>query len=160
MVNTRIEVSVGVVCWGWYDKFMPDDTLAKLSSAKLYLFSGAARAKVKAGTAMKRDRPRELSSAWCKAWQHQLIRLCEGPKCNHMRTVQTAHSQIIISCSYWIAVFVGSIFDSQLDLWVNSDASTVCKAAKTGRGEVVLISTLGFSLLFHTITFERTNRCF
>ena len=35
---------------------------------------------------------------------------------------------------------------------VTSHGFTVCKTAKTGQGEAVLISILAFSLLFHTIT--------
>ena len=65
------------------------------------------------------------------------------------------HSRFV-SLSYWIAVFVGlnAAFESRFDLWVTSDASTVCKVAKTGRGVAVLTGIQACSLMFYTITFE------
>ena len=42
-------------------------------------------------------------------------------------------------------------FDLQLNLSVTFDVFAVCKAAKTNRGETVLISIL---VVFHAITYE------
>ena len=66
-----------------------------------------------------------------------------------MWTHATTRSQSIVSYSYWIALLVGSFCFwmqplTHFGLWVTS-----------GRGEAVLIRILIFSLLFHTITFER-----
>ena len=41
--------------------------------------------------------------------------------------------------------------------WLTSDTFTVCKVAKTSRGEAVLISILAFLLVFHAITFGRSG---
>ena len=78
--------------------------------------------------------------------------------CKHMHIVQNhTLSLLIVSRSYWIALFVGSVWMARLDLWVTSDVSTVCNGAKTGQGEAVLVSILAFSLVFHTRIHENRH---
>ena len=74
--------------------------------------------------------------------------------CKPMHTVHN-HVLTVDRFSFLLdsRICLNAAFNSVLDLRV---ASTVCKVTKTAREEAVLISIiLAFSLLFHTIIFEK-----